>query len=72
MKRYKLKFWRMRQGLTQAQVAEKLGLSRGYFKDVENGLHTPSSLVLKKFMVKFNMDETETKDLFDGEDENVQ
>lgn len=49
MKRYNLKFWRMRQGLTQAELAKKLGISTGHYKSIENGVHNPSKKILDKF-----------------------
>ena len=64
MIRYKLKFWRIEQGFTQAQVAEKLGTARGYFKDVENGKYKPSDKFIAGFAKAYNMDIAVAKELF--------
>ena len=49
MKRYNLKFWRMKQGLTQAELAAMLGISTGHYKSIENGVHDPSKKIIDKF-----------------------
>jgi len=68
MKRYKLKFWRMKRGLTQAQLGDRLDISAGHYKAVENGVYDPSDKILRRFGVEFDMLEPEVKKLFKKED----
>lgn len=53
MKKYYLKFWRMKQELTQEQVAEKLGISRGHYRSIENGKFKASPVIISKFCEVF-------------------
>lgn len=68
MKRYNLKFWRMRRDLTQGQVATKLGVSREYYKAVENGRYDPSQKLVNKFADSFAIGPDKLKELFNKED----
>lgn len=42
-----IKEWRKRDGLTQQQLAELLGISRVHLNQIENGMRTPSPELLK-------------------------
>lgn len=42
MKRFNLKSFREKQGLTQQQMADKLGISKSYYVDIELGKSEPS------------------------------
>lgn len=64
MKRYNLKFWRMKRGLTQADVAGKLGLSTGHYKSLENGVFEPTQKTLDKFGEVFELSDGDVKALF--------
>lgn len=68
MKRYKLKFWRMKRGLTQARLGDRLGISGGHYKAIENGVYDPSAKILRRFSVEFDMLEPEVAELFKKED----
>jgi len=61
MKRYNLKFWRMRQGMTQAQLAAKLSISAGHYKAIENGVYNPSRKIIDKFCEQFNLGERDVE-----------
>ncbi len=54
-KRYALKFWRMERGLTQAQMAAKLGISTGHYKAIENGVYDPSLKIINRFCDTFDL-----------------
>lgn len=55
MRRYDLKFWRMRQGLTQSDVAAKLGISTGHYRGIENGRYDPSQKIINRFIDTFDV-----------------
>ena len=54
-KRKKLIFWRIEKGLKQVDVARKLGISNGYYSNLENGRATPSYSLLMKFKDTFEI-----------------
>lgn len=64
IKRYNLKFWRMERGLTQAQMAAKLGISAGHYKAIENGVYDPSLKIINKFCGAFDLGESDVQHLF--------
>lgn len=51
MKRNNLKLFRMKQGLSSKEMAEKLGANYTYYSNIENGRIDPSF----KFVEKFGM-----------------
>lgn len=53
MKRFNLALFRMRQGLTQGQMAQKLAISVSHYVGIENGFADPSYKVLCKFRDAF-------------------
>lgn len=53
--RTKLIETRRKHNLTQEQLAEKVGISRAYLTNIENGKHTPSLEVAKKISSTLNM-----------------
>ena len=55
MKRYNLKSFRIVRGMTQANMANELGLSTNYYKSVENGLYDPSEKVWEKLSAIFQL-----------------
>lgn len=54
MKRYNLKMYRMKQGLTQKEMATKLGISKSNYVSIELGLTDPSFKFLQRFSEVFN------------------
>lgn len=51
-----LKTAREKAGLTQAELAERAGVTRAYYADVERGRYTPSLRVLSKLSEILNID----------------
>lgn len=51
-----LKAAREKAGLTQIELAEKAGVTRAYYADVERGRYTPSLRVLSKLSEILNID----------------
>jgi transcriptional regulator with XRE-family HTH domain len=51
----KIKTFRTQKGLSQAEFAEKIGLSRGHITRLETGKFNPSTDVLKKIAVLFDV-----------------
>ena len=49
MKRKNLKLFRMQQGLSSKEMAEKLGVNYTYYSNVENGRINPSYSFCEKF-----------------------
>lgn len=54
MKRYNLKMYRMKQDLTQKEMATKLGISKSNYVSIELGLTDPSFKFLQRFSEVFN------------------
>lgn len=48
MKRYNLKNFRQKHDLTQGEMAEKLGISKSYYIQIELGYVNPSFKVAEK------------------------
>lgn len=63
-RRYNLKFWRLRQELTQEQVANTLGITREYYRAVENGVYEPSETLLDRFATSFGITRGEVEKMF--------
>lgn len=57
MKRYNLKSFRQRQGLTQQAMADKLGIAKITYVNIERGVHNPSFGLLEKFAEVFEYDD---------------
>lgn len=53
MKRIGLKVFRIRKGLTQKQMAEKLGISESHYSGIEQGVQNPSYTVIESFTKVF-------------------
>lgn len=53
MKRTGLKIFRIRQGLTQKQMAKKLGISESHYSGIEQGVQNPSYTVIESFTKAF-------------------
>lgn len=53
MKRTGLKVFRIRKGLTQKQMAEKLGISESHYSGIEQGVQNPSYTVIESFTKVF-------------------
>ena len=53
MKRIGLKVFRIRKGLTQKQMAEKLGISESHYSGIEQGVQNPSYTVIESFTKAF-------------------
>ena len=58
MKRRWMNDMRLNKGLTQAQVAESVGIARAYYTEIENGVKTPSPNVAQKLAVILDFDWT--------------
>lgn len=58
MKRFKLKAWRARRGLTQTDVAKRLGVTTSFFCDIETGKKNPSQKFLNNFERTFKTENT--------------
>ncbi len=56
-KRFNLKSYREKQGLTQTKMAQKLNISRSNYVALENGYHDPSYGLLEKFAKTFEFDD---------------
>lgn len=56
-KRKNLIFWRIEKGLKQVDVIKKLGISSGYYSNLERGRVNPSFPLLMKFKEIFEIDD---------------
>ena len=56
-KRKNLIFWRIENGLKQVDVIKKLGISSGYYSNLEKGRVHPSFHLLVKFKEVFEIDD---------------
>ena len=54
MKRFNLIDFRKRSGLTQMQMAEKLGISKSHYTALELGRQNPSYSLMEKFYIEFS------------------
>ena len=63
MERTELKLFRIRQKLTQEQIAEKLGYSRGHYARFENGEADTTLRFLQALQTAFNITFTEAQTL---------
>lgn len=57
MKRYNLKSFRERQKLTQEEMANKLGIAKITYVNIERGVYNPSFGLLEKFAEVFEYDD---------------
>ena len=70
MKRLKLIAWRARRGLTQADVATRLGVATSFFCLIEIGKKNPSQQFLNSFERTFKTENTlRLFDLVESENE---
>lgn len=58
MKRLKLKAWRARRGLTQTDVAKRLGVTTSFFCHIETGKKNPSQQFMNSFERTFKTENT--------------
>lgn len=56
-KRKNLIFWRIENGLKQVDIIKKLGISSGYYCNLEKGRVHPSFLLLVKFKEIFEIED---------------
>lgn len=56
-KRKNLIFWRIENGLKQVDIIKKLGISSGYYSNLETGRVDPSFRLLVKFREIFEIDD---------------
>lgn len=54
-KRKNLIFWRIENGLKQVDVSKRLGISNGYYSNLEKGRAHPSFFTLIKFKETFDI-----------------
>lgn len=64
MRRINLKKLRIELDLKSQEMAEKLGISKQYYSNIENGRHNPSYEVIEVFEKVFNVDEKDVWGLF--------
>lgn len=57
MKRYNLKVFRIKQDLSQQDMADKLQISKSHYISIENGIYDPSFKILEKFSEVFEYDD---------------
>ena len=57
MKRLNLKVFRIKNNLSQEDMAKKLGISKVYYCRIETGVNDPSFGLLEKFGEIFNYDD---------------
>lgn len=56
-KRFNLKVFREKQGLTQEEIAQKLGISKSHYTALELGKLDPSFGLLERFSEIFEYDD---------------
>ena len=56
-KRKNLIFWRIENGLKQVDIIKRLGISSGYYSNLEKGRVNPSFHLLVKFKEVFEIDD---------------
>lgn len=56
-KRKNLIFWRVINNKTQVEISKKLGISNGYYSNLEKGRVNPSFNLLVKFRDIFDVDD---------------
>lgn len=59
----KIRLLRKSQGLTQEQLAEKIGIDNKHLSRIEKGKHMPTYHILKKLALVLNFDVYEIDDL---------
>lgn len=59
MERRNLKVFRIKQGLTQQAIADKLGVSRSIYSDIERGARNCSNTFLNKLQITFDIPDSE-------------
>lgn len=59
MERRNLKVFRIKNGLTQAEMAERIGVSRSTYSDIESGRRKCAVDFLRKIQVEFNVPDSE-------------
>lgn len=57
MRRMNLKVFRTKQGLTQQEMADKLGIAKITYVNIELGKHNPSFGLLEKFAEVFDYED---------------
>lgn len=57
MKRYNLKTFRERAELTQKEMADKLGIAKSTYVNIERGVTNPSFPLVEKFAEIFNCED---------------
>lgn len=57
MKRYNLKMFRIKNDLTQQDMADKLEISKSHYVSIEQGTQDPSFKLLEQFAKVFEYDD---------------
>ena len=57
MKRYSLKMFREKHGLTQEEMAQKLEISKSHYVNIERGIYDPAYGLLERFAEVFEYDD---------------
>lgn len=66
--RQKLVAFRESKGLTQQQVADKLGITRSFYCRLESGVRGAKPALLKRFAASFGLTMDQAFELFYGDD----
>jgi transcriptional regulator with XRE-family HTH domain len=66
--RQKLVAFRESRGLTQQQVADKLGITRSFYCRLEGGIRGAKPALLKRFAACFGLTMDQAYELFYGDD----
>lgn len=69
MKRLNLVLFRMKHNMKQREMAERLGLSKGHYSNIELGFYDPSYKVMQKFRKEFANEKIDVWDVFAKEED---
>lgn len=61
--RQNLSVFRAKQGLTKSAMADKIGVNRGTYADIENGKRPCSPIFLEKLQTAFDVPDSEMWEL---------
>lgn len=68
MKRLNLKLFRMKHDLKQCEMAQRLGLSKNHYSNIECGIFDPSYKVMQRFREEFPAKNIDVWDVFKKEE----
>lgn len=70
MKRINLKIFRIKQELSQEKMAEKIGVSRSIYRDIESGKRNCNDKFMTKLQTAFNIPDASMWELVKTHDDN--